>query len=293
MESGISSVFHKNIRILDWIDRAILYTREGNYMAAMEAVAEVTDDITAVADAIMKDHEYFSLVSVESIAEMLEGIVNAKQDQDYVLLADLLQLQLESFLCNVQNYIMEKEDLYLFEEAVYYHQLAILHDHLYDSSLFDQDFNEELNASKLLEEGYRIEFSSCGLMTLAAKDLSGTAHYLHTNHKISEEAFLLARSWKKENVNRYVVSGLGLGYHVLTLHELAPDALIEVYERDMNIIKLCCAFSKIEELLESGKVTVYYDKDGSGFAKRQTAIAADESVCIHYPSYLRYIPKEG
>ena len=42
---------------------------------------------------------------------MLEGILEAGHHMDYVLLADLLELQLSTLLCNVQELIMKKEDL--------------------------------------------------------------------------------------------------------------------------------------------------------------------------------------
>lgn len=287
MKDSISSVFHKNIRIMEGISKAILATREGRYEEAILSVGEVSEDISFVADTIMKNREYFELVSVESIAEMLEGILDAKHKQDFVLLADLLELQMESFVCNVQNFIMNKEDLFLYEEGVFSKQIQLLQDKLSDSTEFVLDYTEELNPAVLLEQGYRIEFTSCGLMTLVATDHENTARYLHTNHKISLEALLLARTWTQSQVSTYCVYGLGLGYHVKQLAKLVPDAKIEVYEGDMNILKLCCAFSDIEDLLSSPNVSMFYDPEYEAWNERIKQLPSDTKACIHYPSYRR------
>lgn len=287
MNGIIQQIYYKNIRILDWISRAVIYFREENYDAAIEAVAEVTQDITDVADAIEKNRDYFELVSIESIAQMLEGILNAKHAQDFVLLADLLELQMDSFLCNVQAYIMKKEDLFIFDEALYLKQIRKLKQKIENRTELLNGFDEEIQPVKLLEEGYRIELTSCGLMTVVKKDNTGIAHYLHTNHKISQEAFLLARSWIRPEVDTYYVAGLGLGYHVLALHELVPDASIKILEKDKNIIKLCCAFSNIEELIAHPNITFIYDEQESTFKKIQSKQKNNEKLCIHYPSYGR------
>ena len=285
MNEIISNVFHKNIHILDWISKAVIYFREGRYDDAIEAVAEVSEDITQVADVIEKNREYFDLVSVDSIAEMLEGILNAKHSQDFVLLADLLELQMESFLCNVQSYIMKKEDLFFFDESRYLRQIGKLKAKIENNKQFLLDFSEEINPAQLLEDGYRIELTSCGLMTVVKRDHMGIAHYLHTNHKISQEAFLLARSFIRPEVDTYVVAGLGLGYHVLELNQLVPKAKIKIMESDMNIIKLCCAFSNIEKLLDNPNITFRYDYEGNELELDRVRKTENEALCIHYPSY--------
>lgn len=287
MIGNVGDIFEKNTRILNGIGKAIIYIREGNYEEAVEEISEVSEDISYVADSIMKNREYFELVSVESIGEMLEGIIEAKKNQDYILLADLLELQMENFICSVQNYIMNKEELQVFEESRYQDQIIKLQSKILNQDSFQQDFKEELNTSDLLEQGYRIECTSCGFMTLAAKDKKGIAHYLHTNHKISQEAFLLARTWSDPNASTYVIYGLGLGYHILELIKLNQDARFEIYEGDMNILKLCCAFSNIDIILSNPNVKIIYDTDCSQFKKRNQLLQTHEKLCIHRPSYGR------
>lgn len=272
---------------MEGIGKAVLATREGDYESTVLSVGEVSEDITFVADTIMKNREYFELVSVDSVAEMLEGILKAKHDQDFILLADLLELQMESFICNVQNFIMNKEDLFFYEESVYHKQIDLLKKKLSNSVEFALDYTEELNPTNLLEQGYRVEFTSCGLMTLVATDDQNIARYLHTNHKISQEAYILARSWIQKQVTTYCVCGMGLGYHVQQLTKLVPDARIEIYEADMNILKLSCAFSDIEDLLLNPNITFIYDPKYEAWSHHIDHLSSNTKACIHYPSYRR------
>lgn len=110
MTAEIKKLFQSNVELLDIVDKAILYFREQDYAGALELMPDVSEKMRHVIDGIVSDKEYFELVSTESLMEMLEGIVEASRAEDYVLLADLLELQLCTLLCNVQELIMKKED---------------------------------------------------------------------------------------------------------------------------------------------------------------------------------------
>lgn len=286
MNDDISTIFEKNTRILNGIGKAIIYIREGNYEDAIEEISDVSEDISYIADSIIKNREYFEVESIESIEDMVYWMNEAQRTKDYIFLADFLELQ-ENFICSVQKYIMNKEELQYFEESRYQQQVVKLQKKIVNQDLFQHDFKEEFDKAGLIRDGYSIECSSCGLMTLSAKNRKGIAHYLHTNHKISQEAFLLARTWSNTNSSTYVIYGLGLGYHIIELMSLNPDARFEIYEGDMNILKLCCAFSNIERILNHPDVKIIYDTDCIEFNKRKKLLQTHEKLCIHRPSYER------
>lgn len=281
MTTEIKGLFQTNIELLELVDKAVLCFREQNYREALEYMPVVTEKMRAVVDGIIGDKEYFELVSTDSLMEMLEGIVAASRCEDYVLLADLLELQLSTLICNVQELIMQKEDYAFFSGTMYREQCATM------TVLLKGDagklFEKPLNPEELLQQGYRVEVTSCGLMTVAVKTDRGSV-YLHTNHKIPVEAYLLARSWVETGKNTYLVKGFGLGYHVMELAKQAPDAKIEVYESDGQILKLACAFSPLKKLLQNENVTVCYDEEGAMWKERVEKLADNEKVCLHMPS---------
>lgn len=307
MLEAVQKIFDQNIELISLADKAILFLREEEYEEALSYVAEAADRINFVADAIIHNKDYFELVSSESIMEMLQGILAAKKNKDYVLLADLFELQLVNFLCGVQELIMKKEDFLAFNELDYLRNIMLLQEKLLDAEKEKADISEEerrtkeeeitckleqaLNPSELLEQGYCVEFTTCGLMTLAAKDSNDVKFYMHTNHKVSEEAFLLARHWKCQNAKKYIIYGYGMGYHIQELLRLAPEADFEIYESDMNILKLSCAFSRVTAIEEANNVKIIYDEKFTHLKKRIEALKADERLCIHYPS-LRNIKDE-
>ena len=285
MTAEIKNLFQSNVELLDIVDKAVLYFREQDYRGALELMPEVSEKMRYVIDGIIGDKEYFELVSTDSLMEMLEGIVEASRAEDYVLLADLLELQLSTLLCNVQELIMKKEDYAFFSETMYQEQCTAMIDKLRAGGTNHPEtlFEKPLNPEELLEQGYRVEVTSCGLMTVAVGTDRGSV-YLHSNHKVGMEAFLLARSFAKQEAKNYLVKGFGLGYHVAELAKQKPDAKIEVYESNGQIIKLACAFSPLKKLLENGNISICYDEDGVAWHDRVENLKEEEAVCLHMPS---------
>lgn len=280
MTENIKIIFEQNTLLLSDTDKAIIYFREQQYEKALHIVADSMNQINYIVEAIIIDRAYFNLVATESVMEMLSGILEAKKNKDYVLLADLLELQLVSFLCNVQELIINKEDI-LFEEENYKDNIKVLSER---DPVFLELLKEPINPGQLLERGYRVEFTSCGLMTLALEN-DGLKFYLHTNCRIQSEAFLLARHWYQPDKKKYIIYGFGMGYHIRELNTFAPDVVIEVYESDLNVIKLACAFTNVKGIFEKDQIKLVYDPYFDKLQEQITSLAPEESFIIHYPSY--------
>ena len=206
MTAEIKKLFQSNVELLDIVDKAVLLFREQDYNGALELMPEVSEKMRHVIDGIISDKEYFELVSTDSLMEMLEGIVEASRAEDYVLLADLLELQLCTLICNVQELIMKKEDCVFFSESMYQEQCAAMVEKLKagGTNCPEALFEKPLNPEELLEQGYRVEVTSCGLMTVAMGTDRGSV-YLHSNHKVGLEAFFTARSFAKQDADTYLM----------------------------------------------------------------------------------------
>lgn len=273
-------IFQKNTELLGLLDKVIHYVREQNYDKALAIVADTIDKITFIVEAIIEDRQYFKLVSTESLLEMVTGIINAKKNKDYILLADLYEMKLLDFLNSIQAIIINQEEL-IYNEEKYEKTIRLLsreNPNLYNSLM------EAMNPDDLLAMGYRVEFSSCGLMTLGAEN-KGDSFYFHTNNRIINEAFLLANSWFKEDVNNYVIYGFGFGYHITELTKLARTAKIEIFESDCNVLQLACAFTDMEQILNNPNVTIIYDPEFNRLQVRLMSLTKEDAFEIHYPSY--------
>ena len=307
MRENIRAIFEQNTELIRRTEIALQYYREQQYDKALGLTAQAIDQLRDISEAIFSDRAYFSAVSDASVAEMLEGLLQTKKKKDYVLLADLFEMQLLTFLYSIQELILNKEDYMEYDDAAYAARTARLKEKLSESIRQyepDADAAERgvLNTNALLEmpidpeqllrDGYRVEFTSSGRMTVAIRDREGRDLYLHSNGNVSKEAFLLAKHWTEKRADTYIIYGLGMGYHIEELLYLSPDSKIEIYESDMNILKLSCAFSKIETLLQDAEVQLIYDPDGSRIRKRLKGRKRSEAVCVHYPS-LRNVKDEA
>ena len=288
MTENIRGIFKHNIDLLREIYKAVYYFRKQQYDRALGLMANSIDQIKFVIEGIVSDREYFQKVETESMLEMLSGILEAKRNMDFILLADLLELQLIGFLTGVQELIMSKEEI-VFDEDNYNENIKLL---LERGVGFTKQFTKPIDTDGLLESGYRVEFTSCGRMTLAAEN-DGTKFYFHTNNQIQTEAFLLAEEWYEEDIKKYVIYGLGMGYHIEELQDMAPDASFEVYEADPNVIQLACAFANIRKLLMNPRIKIIFDPELSVLKQRVSTLGPEEVYRIHYPSYRNHKNEEG
>lgn len=287
LTENIREIFDLNIELLGDVDQAVYYFREQEYERALVLVANSVDNIKHTIEAIIQDREYFNLVNTESMLEMLSGILNAKKNRDFVLMADLLELQLINFLLRVQELIISKEEI-IFNVDKYKNNIKLLRERGFGIT---EDFSETVNTAALLQSGYRVEFTSCGLMTLAAEN-EGAKFYFHSNNRVKLEAFLLASKWYKENISTYLIYGLGMGYHIKELCDLATEAQIVIFEADRNVIQLACAFSNLKELLLNHRVKLIYDPELKQLQDWLPDCSAKEDFQIHYPSYKNIRSKE-
>lgn len=280
MNEKMLEIFQNNSKLIEKADKAVYYFRCQQYENALKYITDSIEGINEMVKMILERKDYFQVVEEESVIAMIEGILSAKRCGDFVLLADIYDLQLSRFISGIQELIIEKED-FTCRIDIYEQNLKSIEP--FDMNLFGR-LREPEEPSKLLEKGYSVEFSSCGLMTLAALD-HGNKFYFHSNSHVMQEAFLLAKEWADRNADRYYVLGCGLFYHIKELLELTDKAEIYVFESDFDIIRLTCNFIDLKPILESDRVHFIYDETLDKMREAVKRRKEGESVVIHYPSY--------
>ena len=247
---------------------------------------------------------------------MLEALVNATKQKDYILLADLYDMQVASFVLGIQEYILKKEQFLVFDQEQYKENIrnlkSVLREMIEERDDLTPDeqkrYRVNLNArldemfepEELIKKGFNLEFTSSGYMTIAAP-FKGGSIYLHSNGRVVSESLQQVLSWYDPMIDEYLVFGFGMGYHIDELRRLAPGKRIIVYENDLDVLRLYCAFGGNAELLTTENIFIVYDKDLSVLERMLLGTAplgngnysfVDENgkivkVCIHYPSYRR------
>lgn len=114
------------------------------------------------------------------------------------------------------------------------------------------------------EERYPWEPTRSGAMTVRVPTPDGAAVYLHSKYDPVADADRLAAAVPLEDKFCFVVSGLGLGYHVAALcRRLRGDAIVVVCEPSIEMIAtaLCCC--DLAEAIESRRVCFLTGPDKS------------------------------
>lgn len=283
MKDDIKIIFDQNITLLALTDRIIFYFRRQNYAAALSLATEAINALNTLIESILVYSTYFNEnndpVKVQSIVRMLDTLLDAQTKSDYILLADIYQTELQPFLLKIQKIIMEKEE-YVFDQRQYDLNLEQISNN--DSKLYSILCNAS-DPMLLLEKNYCIEYSAEGLITLALIN-NGNKQYLHSSYMIHSEAFMLASSWNSKDKTDYLILGLGLGYHISALTEVNSYLNIEVYESDINMIQLACAFTALHKLISKSNVKLIYDPDYQKLADRLKTANEETEFIIHNPS---------
>lgn len=222
------------------------------------------------------------LIDETQILTQLQTLMNAMEQKDYVLMADLMQLQTVTFLEAVQNTIRM-----MFSDASSGVVQALSEEEFTDVMLRMQGASCEADGRI-----YRLESTNSGDLTLSVTDEDGT-FYLHSNANPAKEGNLFALQYYEENKPAYAVYGLGLGYHVLALCKLTRGLVpVTVYENDANIIDLAREVTDFAPY-EDDNLTIVHDPMLTQFAE---AISQNGSAmvqpAIHFPS-IRLIRDPG
>lgn len=213
-------------------------------------------------------------VDFDYVLTMLQGIMQAQESKDYILTADLLELQVKPFLLGIQEWLLGQFDVCPEDK--------IWEDNLNNLTQKDKTLAEQIIKKQLTGMHCEVEPTSSGLFTLKVMDGMGE-RYMHSNVNPVEEADMFAREYYSTDYSRYIIFGLGLGYHIDALLNLDDGIEIEIIEPDMEIIKTALASRRMNWLMGNMRVRLVYDPD---FTKLARSLEEDSRLIIHYPSLL-------
>lgn len=249
----LQGLIRKNGELLRIIDRTVGYFRRQEYLYAMRKVTDIIDLLSQLLPEYAKWQGYFNqqevLIDLSVVSGMMEEILVAGQRGDHIWLADLLELSLCPFVVSLQE--------------------------CYGAG----EVPPEIGLS-----GYRLEYTSCGMYTLATEGNEGWI-YLHTNGDVWREAEQLAGSWYEKGIFRYIVYGLGMGYHIQALLDIDETMTVTVLEADANIIALAREYGVSASWEE--RVTILHDPEFTHLVATAEKLSRDERFVVHYPSMQR------
>ena len=265
-----------------------------NYDKVVRTFTDLTNNLMSVLDAVFSDLSFYNqemeLVNPEGVSASLQDILVAQENKDYVLLADLLELQLVPFLQSVQEAI-RTYDVASIEPSVWERNISVLKQK--DETLWKQVLEYHEQYEKAVAKGtwqgrHHLEDTNSGAYTMAGQDENGL-YYYHSNVSPCKEAMDFAQYYYQPGCEEYVIWGLGLGYHIQEMIKIDDGIAITIYESDMDVIYHCLNAVDMSMYLALPKVKLVYDPE---FVKIiDTLEHITENFILHYPS-LRHIKNE-
>lgn len=233
------------------------------------------------------------------VMNILQGMLNAQEQKDYVLLADLVEMQAYPFLTALLDMIrqgcQDTQQTQVLEYDYLEQNLKALEKQ--NPELAKQIRSYRPQADSVSNENHRyrsgetaycIEPTSVGYPTCRIE--KGTwSYYLHSNKDPYEEAGNWLSDIVDEEAKAYHILGCGLGYHGVTLYwKLKGNYPVHMYETDLNLLWLAMKYCFMEKPLQE-RLYLHYDPK---LRQLSEAIGlTGHKLCIHYPS-LRRIPDD-
>lgn len=287
-------IYNKCILIQYWIQRVITACHNQNYDRAIRSFQTVIATLMPVLEAVFADMEFYNqemdLVNPQGISASLQDITNAQECRDYVLLADLLELQLKPFVASLQGAIRTYEGVDV-DADVWESNLSLLGKSNPELKKKLEEYHqryEKETANGTWSGKHHLEMTNYGSFTLAGQDDQGV-YYYHSNVDPRAEAMDFAKYYYDIEQDSYLIWGLGLIYHIREMFLLDNGITIRVFESDLDVIYHCFRANRFPRLLREFNFSLVYDPD---FTQIVSALKNAENLIIHSPS-LRHIENAG
>lgn len=289
-----SQIYQTNIYLQSVLYQIISACRVQNYDKAIRRFSDINGNLMKVIESIFTELSFYNqeteLVNPEAVSFALNDILTAQECGDYVLFADLLELQLVPFLQTIQEairtYDAESASPEAWERNM--EKLEKVNPGLWKQLLAYHERYEKENADGTWKGVHHLEYTNSGAFTMAGQDVKGM-YYYHSNIDPIKEAAGFAQYYYKIGTENYVVWGLGLGYHVRRMMVLDSGIKLSVYESDMDVLYHSMMAVDMTACLEIPTFSICYDPD---FKQVVEALSKqNQSFILHYPS-LRHIQDE-
>jgi hypothetical protein len=274
----MKNVYNNNKYLISTIKSSIYAFRRQNLDVGLRQFTNIINVLSQNITEVIKHKSYFN-DSVETVEEevimgILENITNAQKSHEYILLADLLELQLMPLIISWQEVIQSKEDIISFEDQ-FEKNIEYLKE--YDEALAEMVLNQPE-----IETGYEVEPTTSGSVTIKI-NRDNQEFYLLSNNDPQNAAEIFADTYYSPRASRYLLFGLELLSNANTLLGYKDAQYVDVYESDLNIIKLACRYGSLY-YLSIGRLNIYYDPDYTKFAKACQNGSENQVIAMHQPS---------
>lgn len=218
----------------------------------------------------------------------VKNLLKAQESNDYILMSDIYEMQVKT-ACN--------RELERLHESGIWQDITDYYDINYNSA--DKELKNMLDMINAREDDipqdYMLIENSVGQFSLKKKYGSKELIFSSSNNPyVDARSIIDSYANKGENAGVYIVMGLECGYIASVLYKQDDIEHIYVYEHDMYVIKAAMHYCDMTKLLQSGKISIIYDKQLIEFGKKLASVEPDKddvAIIIHRPSMMNISDK--
>lgn len=254
--------------------------RKQNFYIATSKLTKLFGNLDAVAGYIFSQEDFKELA--DELQLILPALLDAQDNCDYVLQADIIEGDLLPLLQKIQIAFQER-DLVQVPDFFERNMKALKE---YDFGLYKLLNNENLIEGKnsLLSDKLTLSLAINGQPT-AQTFVNGQSFYLHSSVNPEREARLLADSLKQ--AEDYMVFGMELGYHVLELLNRHQSARVHVFESNIYLLHMAFTYIDWTTYIANGRMRVVYNDDLKQLVSELSGRFAEmknAELLVHYPA---------
>lgn len=275
-----SNLFYNNQQSIKLSYEIVESFRKQNFYIATSKLTKLLGNLDTVAGFIFSQEDCKMLA--DELQLILPALLDAQDNCDYVLQADIIEGDLLPLLQKIQIAFQERD---LVQVPDFFEQnMKSLKE--YDFGLYKLLNKENLIEGKnsLLSDKLTLSLAINGQPTAQAF-VNGQSFYLHSSVDPEIEARFLVDSLKM--TEDYIVFGMGLGYHVLELLNRYRSARVHIFESNIYLLYMAFTYIDWTTYIASGRILVVYNDDpkqliselGNQFAEMKNA-----ELLVHYPA---------
>lgn len=265
----MNDIFENNKQNLLLINEIVANYRKQKFFVGSLKLSALLKNINSVVEVIFSREDCRDLAG--ELEQILPALLQAQDDQDYILQADILEGDLLPLLQKIQIKLQEEgmpQVLEFFESNM----------------LILKEKNERLY--KVLQNvrndnaKYVIAYAINGQPTVQARN-GNRCFFMHSTMNPEWEAQVLAAGLPA--AKNYVVFGMGLGYHVIELLKKYPENKVTVLESEKYLLLQALRYMDWTTYFKENRIEIVYEPDITeliGYLKQMK----DYELFMHYPT---------
>ena len=265
----MNEIFENNKQSLLMINEIVDNYRKQNFFVGSSKLSALLRNINSVVEVIFSREDCRDLTG--ELEQILPALLQAQDNQDYILQADILEGDLLPLLQKIQ--IKMQEDSTPHAPNFFENNMLIL-----------EEKNERLY--KILQNvrndnaKYVIASAINGQQTVQARN-GNRCFFMHSTINPEWEAQVLAAGLPA--AKNYVVFGMGLGYHVKELLKKYPDSKVTVLESEKYLLLQALRYMDWTTYFKENRIEIVYESNLSELIGHLKQMKEYE-LFVHYPT---------